>query len=135
MILVDSSGWIEFFTGGGSAAKYGSYLEKTSNVVTPTIVLYEVYKLVKRERTEEEALLAAAQMQKTRLVPLSDSLALAAADVSLEFRLAMADSIVYATARAEEAELVTSDGDLRGLPGVTFLPKPGKGRGGRMKGS
>lgn len=128
MILVDSSGWIEFFTGGGNAAKYGSYLETAVNVVTPTIVLYEVYRLVKRERTEEEALLAAAQMQKTRVVPLSDSLALTAADVSLEFRLAMADSIVYATARAEDAELVTSDGDLQGLPGVTFLPKAGRSR-------
>lgn len=128
MILVDSSGWIDFFTDGGNAAKYGSYLEKLSEIVTPTIVLYEVYKLVKRERTEEEALLAAAQIQKTRIVPLSDSLALAAADVSLEFRLAMADSIVYATARAENAELVTSDSDLRDLPGVTFLPKTGRGR-------
>ena len=128
MILVDSSGWIDFFTDGGNAAKYGSYLEKPSEVVTPTIVLYEVYKLVKRERTEEEALLAAAQIQKTRIVPLSDSLALAAADVSLEFRLAMADSIVYATARAEDAELVTSDSDLRNLPGVTFLPRAGRGR-------
>jgi predicted nucleic acid-binding protein len=128
LILVDSSGWIDFFTDGGNAAKYGSYLEKLSEIVTPTIVLYEVYKLVKRERTEEEALLAAAQIQKTRIVPLSDSLALAAADVSLEFRLAMADSIVYATARAEDAELVTSDGDLRDLPGVTFLPKTGRGR-------
>ena len=126
MILVDSSGWIEFFTGGGNAAKYGSYLETAANVLTPTIVLHEVYKLVKRERTEEEALLAAAQMQKTRLVPLSESLALAAADVSLEFRLGMADSIVYATARAEDAELVTSDEDLQGLPGVTFLPKAGR---------
>lgn len=128
MILVDSSGWIEFYTGGGNAAKYGSYLETAANVLTPTIVLYEVYKLVKRERTEEEALLATAQMQKTRLVPLSESLALAAADVSLEFRLAMADSIVYATARAEDAELVTSDSDLRGLPSVTFLPRAGKSR-------
>jgi predicted nucleic acid-binding protein len=128
LILVDSSGWIDFFTDGGNAAKYGSYLEKLSEIVTPTIVLYEVYKLVKRERTEEEALLAAAQIQKTRIVPLSDSLALAAADVSLEFRLAMADSIVYATARAENAELVTSDSDLRDLPGVTFLPKTGRGR-------
>ena len=128
MILVDSSGWIDFFTDGGNAAKYGSYLENLSEVVTPMIVLYEVYKLVKRERTEEEALLAAAQIQKTRIVPLSDSLALAAADVSLEFRLAMADSIVYATARAEDAELVTSDSDLRNLPGVTFLPKAGRPR-------
>ena len=128
MILVDSSGWIDFFTDGGNAAKYGSYLEKPSEVVTPTIVLYEVYKLVKRERTEEEALLAAAQIQKTRIVPLSDALALAAADVSLEFRLAMADSIVYATARAEDAELVTSDSDLRNLPGVIFLPRAGRSR-------
>ena len=128
MILVDSSGWIDFFTDGGNAGNYSSYLEELSQVVTPTIVLYEVYKLVKRERTEEEALLAAAQIQKTRIVPLSDSLALAAADVSLEFRLAMADSIVYATALAEDAELVTSDSDLRNLPGVTFLPKKGRAR-------
>jgi predicted nucleic acid-binding protein len=133
VILVDSSGWIEYFTGGANAAKYGTFLEKTANVLTPTVVLYEVYKLVKRERSEEEALLAAAQIQKTRLVPLSDSLALAAADVSLEFHLAMADSIVYATARAEDAELVTSDGDLRGLPGVTFLRKPVRGRRDRGK--
>jgi len=125
VILVDSSGWIEFFTGGANAGKYGVYLEQTSQIVTPTMVLYEVYKIVKRERTEEEALLAAAQIQKTRLIPLSESLALAAADVSLEFRLAMADAVVYATARAENAELVTGDKDLRGLPGVTYLPKRG----------
>ncbi|MFN2386663.1 MAG: type II toxin-antitoxin system VapC family toxin [Thermoanaerobaculia bacterium] len=123
MILVDSSGWIEYFTDGGNAARYGAYLKRPVEIVTPTVVLYEVYKLVKRERTEEEALLAAAQIHKTRLIPLSESLALAAADLSLELRLAMADAIVYATARAEEAELVTSDSDLRNLPGVTYLPR------------
>ncbi len=126
MILVDSSGWIEFFTAGANAGRYGRYLKRPSEIVTPTIVLYEVYKLVKRERTEEEALLAVAQIQKTRLVPLSESLALVAADVSLEFRLAMAGAIVYATALAEGAELVTGDRDLRGLPGVTYVPKSRK---------
>ncbi len=123
MIVVDSSGWIEYFTEGPNARRYGRYLEKPSDLVTPTIVLYEVYKLIKRERTEEEALLAAAQIQKTRIVPLSESLSLAAADLSLERRLAMADAIVYATAQAEGAELVTGDRDLKGLPGVTYLPK------------
>lgn len=126
MIVVDSSGWIEFFTGGSNAGRYGRYLRKPSELVTPTVVLHEVYKLIKRERTEEEALLAVAQIQKTRLVPLSESLALAAADASLELRLAMADAIVYTTARAEGAELVTGDRDLRGLPGVTYLPKTAK---------
>lgn len=127
MILVDSSGWIEFFTAGANAGKYLRYLKRPSEIVTPTIVLYEVYKLVKRERTEEEALLAVAQIQKTRLVPLSESLALAAADVSLEYRLAMADAIVYATAQAEDAELVTGDKDLRGLPRVTYVAKARSG--------
>jgi predicted nucleic acid-binding protein len=123
VIVVDSSGWIEYFTEGPNARRYGRYLEKPSDLVTPTIVLYEVYKLIKRERTEEEALLATAQIQKTRMVPLSESLSLAAADLSLERRLAMADAIVYATAQAEGAELVTGDRDLKGLPGVTYLPK------------
>ena len=123
MIVVDSSGWIEYFTEGPNARRYGRYLEKPSDLVTPTIVLYEVYKLIKRERTEEDALLAVAQIQKTRVVPLSESLSLAAADLSLERRLAMADAIVYATAQAEGAELVTGDRDLKGLPGVTYLPK------------
>lgn len=123
MIVVDSSGWVEYFTAGANAGKYGAYLEDAAEVATPSVVLYEVYKLVKRERSEEDALLAVAQMQKTRVVPLSESLALAAADVSLEFRLAMADAIVYATALAEGAELVTGDADLKGLPGVTYLPK------------
>jgi predicted nucleic acid-binding protein len=62
-------------------------------------------------------------MQKGEVVPLSETLALAAADVSLQFRLPMADSIVYTTARARDAELVTSDADLRALPGVTYFPK------------
>ncbi len=123
MIVVDSSGWIEYFTEGPNAKRYGRYLEKPADLLTPTIVLYEVYKLIKRERTEEEALLAAAQIQKTRMAPLSESLALTAADLSLERRLAMADAIVYATAQAEGAELVTGDRDLQGLPGVTYLPK------------
>ena len=123
MIVVDSSGWIEYFTDGPNAGRYGGYLEDPAKVATPTVVVFEVYKLVKRERTEEDALLAVAQMQKTRVVPLSESLALAAADVSLERRLAMADAIVYATAISEGAKLVTSDADLEGLPGVTYLPK------------
>ena len=126
MILVDSSGWIEFFTGGPNADRYAAYLGRSAELVTPTVVLYEIYKVIKRGRTEEEALLAVAQIQKTRVVALSESLALAAADASLEHGLAMADAIVFVTAQSEEAELVTSDGDLKGLEGVTYIAKGGK---------
>ncbi len=123
MTVVDSSGWLEFFTDGPLASAYASYLKSPAEVVTPTIVLYEVYKLIKRQRNEEEALAAAAQMGKTRLALLTDTIALTAADLSLAHRLAMADAIVYATALTQGTKLVTSDADLASLPGVVFLKK------------
>jgi predicted nucleic acid-binding protein len=121
--LIDSSGWIEFFTDGPLAGKYAAYLSDLPQIVTPPVVVYEVYKKIKRERTEAEALLAAAQMHKTQLVPFTESLALMAADLSLEHGLGMADAMVYATALSQDAELVTSDADLAELPGVKYLAK------------
>jgi predicted nucleic acid-binding protein len=123
VILVDSSGWLEFLTEGPLAGSYAQHLRHLGDVVTPTVVLYEVYKVIKRQRGEEEAVAVAAQMGKTRLVPLTDSIALTAADVSLTYHLAMADAIVYATALTEEAKLITSDADLGSLPNVLYLKK------------
>ena len=123
MTLVDSVGWIEFFTDGPLAAKYAEYLQKPSEVLVPTIVLYEVYKKIKSERSEEAALVAVATMQNARVVPLTEELSLSAADVSLSHKLAMADAIVYASALQENAKLVTSDKDLKDLPHVTYFHK------------
>lgn len=121
--MVDSSGWLEFLTDGPLAESYGEHLADLGEVLTPAIVLYEVYKWIKRERTEEEALTVAAQIEKTRVVPVTPALALTAADLSLERRLAMADALVYATAVLHDAELITSDADFAALPGVTYLGK------------
>lgn len=119
--LVDSSGWIEFFTGGPLADRYASYLKNPARLITPTIVLYEVYKKIKREHGEEKALLAAGQLSSTQVIPLTDSIALLAADLSLKHGLAMADAIVYATSQEQGARLVTSDADLKDLPTVLYL--------------
>ncbi len=120
-ILVDSSGWIEFFSGGPLADRYGPYLKDPSNVITPTIVLYEVYKKIKREYGEETAVLAVGQLNSTKIIPLSESLALFAADLSLQHGLAMADAIVYATSQDQGARLITSDADLKDLPNVVYV--------------
>lgn len=120
-ILLDSSGWIEFFTGGPLAARYASYLTPRYTIVTPTIVLYEVYKKIKRERNEETALLFAGRLQGTEVIQLTESIAYLAADLSLRHGLAMADAIVYATAKDQRAEVVTSDADLKDLPGVLYV--------------
>ena len=123
MKLVDSSGWVEFLTGGSLADEYARHLGDPSQVLTPTVVLYEVYKWVRRERGEAEALLVAAQLSKTQIAPLTPTIALTAADVSLHKGLAMADAIVYATAASSQARLITSDRDFAELDGVTFLER------------
>lgn len=120
-ILLDSSGWIEFFTDGPLADQYAQYLAPKYQLITPTIVLYEVYKKIKRERGEETALLFAGRLSATEVIQLTESIALLAADLSLRHGLAMADAIVYATAQDQEAEVVTGDADLKDLPRVVYL--------------
>jgi len=64
------------------------------------------------------------RMQQSKVVDLTDVPALEAADIALEYSLAMADAIIYATAQRFDAELYSSDADLKGLPGVHFIPIP-----------
>jgi toxin FitB len=121
MCLVDSSGWIEYFLNGPAAERYAKVLAKPNEILTPSIVLYEVYKKVKKESDQNWALAAADQMEKTHVVELSSSIAYQAADCSIEYGLAMADALIYTTARFHKAELVTSDADFKTLPGVRYL--------------
>jgi len=118
---MDSSGWIEFFTGGPGAERYAAYLTPRYQIITPTIVLYEVYKKIKRERGEETALLFAGRLTATHVVQLTESISYLAADVSLRHSLAMADAIVYATAKGQEASVMTGDADLKDLADVVYV--------------
>jgi toxin FitB len=121
MNLVDSCGWIEYFTDGRFADDYWEYLKSPEGVVTPTIVLYEVYKIIKREKSEEDALLAVSLMNKTLVVPLRESIALSAADVSLKYSMPMADAIVYTTALEQGCSVITGDTHFKGLDRVIFV--------------
>lgn len=123
MYVIDSSGWIEHFTDGPNATRYRRYLRDLSKIITPTIVLYEVYKKIKRERSEEEALQAVALMQQTTIAGLDDSAALSAADISLKHTIPMADSIVYATALDFKCRVITSDMHFDGLEEVEYIAK------------
>jgi toxin FitB len=78
--------------------------------------VYEVYKVLRRDLSEERALEGVAALRRATIAPVDESLALEAADVALAHGLAMADSLVYATARRHGATLVTTDADFEGLP-------------------
>ena len=120
-VLIDSSGWVEYFVNGPLADQYAKYVTPRNQIVTPTIVLYEVYKTIKREHGEETALLLAGRLNSTQVIQLTASLAYLAADVSLRYGLAMADAIVYATGQEQKADVITGDADLKDLPGVVYI--------------
>ncbi len=125
MILIDSYGWIEYFGEGPLADSYAVFIEKADEkgTVTPTIVIYEVYKRIKSVKGEEKALEAYAQMSRTRIVDLTSSLCMKAADISTNLNLGMADAIIVATANAWDADIVTSDEHLKRVNRVKFIGK------------
>ena len=123
MIVLHSSGWLEFFAEGPHAEKFATRLRQPANILTPTVAIYEVYKWIKRERSEEEAVQAVATMKKTTIVDLTEEMALTAADLSLAHGLPMADSMMLAAARAHNAQLVTTDAGFDGVAGVTIFSK------------
>ncbi len=123
MNIVDSSGWLEYFSDGPNAGRFAAPLEETSALVVPSITVYEVFKVVMREAGENKALQAIAAMQKGTVANLSSRLAMDAARLSLRHQLPMADSIILATAIIHEAVIWTQDADFESLPKVKYFPK------------
>jgi predicted nucleic acid-binding protein len=123
LISIDSSGWIERFTKGNKAPQYKQIIESTKpvEIITSVVVLYEVYKKIKKLKGEEEALLAVAVLSQTTIIPVDQTISLEAADFSLENNLHFSDALVYATARHWKAKLYTSDDDLRPLKTVCYI--------------
>lgn len=121
--VVDTCGWIEWLTEGVLCSAYEPYLKKPENVIVPTVVQYELYKWISRTRSESEAYEVIAVTQQGTLDVLDTSLALIAADASLEHSLAMADALVYASALKHKVLLITSDQHFEGLPQVEYIRK------------
>lgn len=122
--VVDSSAWLEYFADASGAKHFAGAIEAIDRLVVPAVCLLEVFKVVLRQRGESDALQAVALMQQGRVVELDAPLALAAATAGVEYKLPLADSIVYATAQAVGGVVWTQDEDFDGLPGVAYFPKP-----------
>jgi len=123
MNLVDSSGWLEYFAGSALADNYAQAIESTDSLLVSVINLYEVYKKIKGEAGESDALKAAAVMQQGKIQPITLPISLDAATLSHAHRLPMADSLIYATARQYQAVIYTQDTDFDNLAGVKYFPR------------
>ena len=123
MNVIDSSGWLEYFTDGENATFFAPAIENPENIVVPTISLFEVFKRILVDRNRDDALEAVALMKEGRVVELDDSLALLAAELSHELKLPLADSIILATARECSAILWTQDVHFKDLADVKYIQK------------
>jgi predicted nucleic acid-binding protein len=123
MNIVDSSGWLEYLADGPNARHFAKPLQDTGALIVPTITVYEVFKVVLRERDENAAIQTVASMRQGTVVDLDRELAILAAKTSLEQKVPMADSIIIATARRHGATIWTQDEDFEGLSGVNYFKK------------
>lgn len=121
--LVDTCGWIEWLTDGVLCAEFEPWLKEPEQVYVPTSVQFELYKWVKRERGETQALEVIALTEQCMVIPLNTAISLLAADLAMEHKLSFADAIIYATARQQDVTLITSDDHFQGLPDVNYFSK------------
>ena len=124
MNVIDSTLWLEYFADTEAGNLVSEAIENTDELLVPTITLYEVFKKLLYERSEDDALFAIAHMRQGEVVELNDELSLSAAKVSKDHKLPMADSIIYATNIKYDSILWTQDKHFMGLKSVNYLAKP-----------
>jgi len=123
MNVVDSSGWVEYFRQGKNADFFTPPIQDLDNLLVPSICIYEVFKRVFQDLGEENALQAVGIMSSGREVELERKISIEAAKISIDLKLAMADSIILATARAYDASLWTQDAHFKEIDGVRYIEK------------
>jgi toxin FitB len=123
MNVVDSSGWLEYFSNGKNVRFFARVIEDIDDLIVPTICIYEVFKRMILLRGEQEALRAVSAMSLGQVIELNRQVAMNAAKISLDFKLSLADSLILATARANDATLWTQDEHFKGLESVKYREK------------
>jgi predicted nucleic acid-binding protein len=125
MNVVDSSGWVEYFTNGGTAHFFIPPIRDLENLLVPSICIYEVFKRLIADLGEESALQAVGVMSYGHEVELDRKIAIDAAQISLGLKLPKADSIILATARTHDATLWTQEAHFKDIECVKYIEKKG----------
>ena len=123
MNIVDSSCWLEYLAGSKIGEEVSPVIQDIGQLLIPAITIYEVFKKILIELDEDKALFATAHMKQGKVVDVDSDLAIFAAQTGKEFNLAMADSLIYATARKYRAKLYTSDKHFKDLDMVEYINK------------
>ena len=123
MNIVDSSCWVEYLMNSSIGIAVSPIVENPTELIVPTITLYEVYKKLITEKSDDYAMSIIAYMRSGNVISLDLGLSILAAQISLKYKLPMADSIIFATATHHSAVLWTGDKHFKGIPNVRYFPK------------
>jgi len=123
MNVLDSSAWLAFFADEKNAEIFRPIVLDTETLFVPTICIYEVFKVILRERDESSALFFIGVMQKARIINIDFEISLNAAKLNSSFKLPMADSMILASANKVNATLWTQDSDFKEIESVMYYPK------------
>jgi len=123
VIIVDTSAWIEWLIDSATGGRVSEHLPERADWLVPTMVQLELAKWLTREDGEDKADQVIAFTQVCHVVPLDTEIALVAAEACRAHKLATVDAIIFATARAQGATLLTCDTHFGGLPDVILIEK------------
>lgn len=123
MNVVDSSGWLEYFSGSEYADRFAPAIEDSGNLLVPVICIYEVFKKILQTQGQATAEIRMADLMKGRVIEITPSLAMSAALLSAAHKLPMADSLILAASREHHATLWTQDEHFKGIDGVQYIEK------------
>ena len=121
--VVDSSGWLEYFTDAKNAHFFAPAIENIKNLIVPSISLLEVFKHILRQTSEQKAFEAIECMMQGSIVNLDIEISLSAAKLGVQHKIPLADSIILATGLIHEATIWSQDADFEGLPQVNYIKK------------
>ena len=123
MIILDSSAWLEYFAGTQNGNIFAEYAEDFENLIVPVICLYEVYKIILKQRDENSAKIAIDFMKNGFVVDINSEIASKAAKISFQKKLPMADSLIYTVGQLYNAIIITQDDDFKNLDNIHYFAK------------
>ena len=123
MNIIDSSGWLEYFLDTENADNFVSAIYNKPGLLVSSISVYEVHRFLSRNPEVSQLSEAMKLMHQGTVAEINSDIAIAASEYAVKYKLAMADALIYATARVYNATLWTQDIDHKDLPDVKYFPK------------
>lgn len=123
MRVVDTSLWVEYVADGPLASRAETLILPLAGSIVPAMVHYELAKWCSRMLGIKEAKSVRSLLTECTTVDMDLAIATEAALLSAQHRLHATDAIIYATARLQNAPLMTCDAHFKDLPGVEYLER------------